>query len=200
MENSSARRLETGEVLIEDLELNTSARDDIPTLLMGLQELYGDGENRARLFAKLEKQALSRNGAKRRSPTLGLWQIYVLANLWQVLGCDVDHILHLANELTDVREFLGLPTTPDWRETDRRELVKNIDLFGQEYIAESSKQIMKSGREVRKRAREAARLRAAAKRLARAERLPKSPKNPSKGSAANPDATDPMQGEFRFDP
>lgn len=199
MENSSAPRMETGEVRIEDLKLNTSARDDIPTLLMGLQELYGDEESRARLFAKLEKQVRSSNCAKRRSPTIGLWQIYVLANLRQALGRDLDHILHLANHLHDMREFLGLPDIPDGNVIERRALVENIDIFGQEFIIESCKRIMKSGREVRKRAREAARSRAAAKRLARFEELPKKPSCSSKGSASNPDAADPMQGEFRFD-
>ena len=199
MEISSAHQLETGEVRIEDLNLDTSARDDIPTLLMGLQELYGDEESRSKLFAKLEKQVRSRNGAKRRSPTIGLWQIYVLANLRQALGRDLDHILHLANHLYHIREFLGLPRFPDGDVIERGALVDNIDLFGQEFIFESSKQIMKSGREVRKRTREAARLRTAAKRLARSENLPKKPSLSSNGSASKPDAADPMQGEFRFE-
>ena len=200
MQDSSAFRLETGEVRIEDVKLDTRSRDDIPTLLMGLQELYGDGESRARLFAKLEKQALSSNCAKRRSTSLGLWQIYVLANLRQALKRDVEYILHLANHFYDIREFLGMPAIPDGIEIERGALLENIDLFGQEFIVESCKLIMKSGREARKRAAEAARLRAAAKRLARSQRLPKSPKTASKGSSAQPDEIDPKQGEFRFDP
>ena len=195
-ENSGATRLETGEVRIEVLELNTSSRADIATLLMGLQELYGDEESRAILFGKLEKQVLSRKGANRRPPTLGLWQIYVLANLWQALGRDVDYVVEIAEEMNHVRKFLGLSSFWDSLDIDRGTLKKYIDLIGQEFIVESSQLIMKSGREVRKRAREAARLRAAAKRLARAERLTMI----SKKSADNSDATDQSQGEFNFDP
>ena len=192
-DNSGAIRLKTGEVRIEDLELNTSSRADIPTLLMGLQELYGDEKSRARLFGKLEKHVLSRKGSKRRSPKLGLWQIYVLVNLWQALGRDVDCVLEMAQHMKHVRKFLGLSFFDDRQVIDRGTLEKNIDLIGQEFIVESCNLIMKSGLEVRKRAREAARLRAAVKRLARAQRL-------SMSSAANQEMTDSMQGEFNFDP
>ena len=205
MDNPSSTRLKTGEVRIEYLKLDDGSRSKISTLLMGLKELYGDEESRARLFAKLAKKALARNGTIRRSRTIGLWQIYVLANLRQVLGRDLDYTLHLANHLYNLRDFLGLPdvrglpTIPEKGVIERRALVANIDLFGHDFIVETSKLIMKSGREVRKRASEAAKLRAAAKRLARAERMSKNPKKSSKNSVGNPDPNDSMQGEFRFD-
>ena len=47
---------EPGSIGIEDIWLNPKSRDDIPTILLGLQHLYADAGLRARLFGLLEEE------------------------------------------------------------------------------------------------------------------------------------------------
>ena len=47
---------ELGSIGIEDIWLNPKSRDDISTILLGLQDLYADVGLRARLFALLENE------------------------------------------------------------------------------------------------------------------------------------------------
>ena len=55
MRNLRNPQLERGEVRIEDIKLNHKCRDDMPTLLSGLQYLYSQETLRDRLFALLEE-------------------------------------------------------------------------------------------------------------------------------------------------
>ena len=44
-----------GEIPISEIELDLNSRDEIPKLLMGLQNLYNNKEARSRVFEILEK-------------------------------------------------------------------------------------------------------------------------------------------------
>ena len=50
MRNLRNPQLGRGEVCIEDIELDLKSRDDIPTLLIGLQYLYSQEPLRERFF------------------------------------------------------------------------------------------------------------------------------------------------------
>ena len=50
MRNLRNPQLERGEVRIEDIKLNHNCRDDMPTLLSGLQYLYSQEASRDRLL------------------------------------------------------------------------------------------------------------------------------------------------------
>ena len=52
------QQMELGEVRIESLDPDPKSRDDIPSVLRGLQHLYVDDETRARLFSLLEAEAV----------------------------------------------------------------------------------------------------------------------------------------------
>ena len=53
MRNLRNPQLERGEVRIEDIKLDHKCRDDMPTLLGGLQYLYSQETLRDRLFCTL---------------------------------------------------------------------------------------------------------------------------------------------------
>ena len=55
MRNLRNPQLERGEVRIEDIKLNHKCRDDMPTLLSGLQYLYSQEASRDRLFALMDE-------------------------------------------------------------------------------------------------------------------------------------------------
>ena len=55
MRNLRNRKLEFGEVRIEDIKLNHMSRDDMPALLSGLQYLYSQEALRDRVLALMDE-------------------------------------------------------------------------------------------------------------------------------------------------
>lgn len=171
MENLGTPRMETGEVGIEGIKLDYDSRSDTLVLLMGFRELYSDESVRARLFAQLEQQALSRVDRKRRHPEMGLWQIFVLAAAGKALNRSLDHVLDLANHHISVRSFLGHPSIHDDHHYEYRTVAWNLKLIDPEFVAGLCPAIMKQGREGMKRERKAGKEAAAAARAERAKKL-----------------------------
>ena len=58
MRNLRNPQLERGEVRIEDIKLDHKCRDDMPTLLTGLQYLYSQKALRDRILALMDKSIL----------------------------------------------------------------------------------------------------------------------------------------------
>ena len=80
MRNLRNPQLELGEVRIEDIKLNHKSRDDIPTLLIGLQYLYSQEALRDRLFALMEEFILPGINRKVGRPGMEMWSILVILN------------------------------------------------------------------------------------------------------------------------
>ena len=78
MRNLRNPQLERGEVRIEDIKLNHKCRDDMPTLLSGLQYLYSQEASRDRLFALLDEFILPGINKKVGRPGMDMWSILVL--------------------------------------------------------------------------------------------------------------------------
>ena len=108
MRNSRNPQLERGEVRIEDIKLDHKCRDDMPTLLGGLQYLYSQETLRDRLFALLDEFILPGINKKVGRPGMAMWSILVLGLVKQGLGCDFDRLHDLANHHTVLRQFLGM--------------------------------------------------------------------------------------------
>ena len=107
MRNLRNPQLERGEVRIEDIKLNHKCRDDMPTLLSGLQYLYSQEALRDRLFALLDEFILLGINKKVGRPGMAMWSILVMGVVKQGLGCDFDHLHDLVNEHKTLRNFLG---------------------------------------------------------------------------------------------
>ena len=75
MRNLRNPQLERGEVRIEDIKLNHKYRDDMPTLLSGLQYLYSQEASRDRLFALLDEFILPGIDKKVGRPGMDMWSI-----------------------------------------------------------------------------------------------------------------------------
>ena len=113
MRNLRNPQLERGEVRIEDIKLNHKCRDDMPTLLSGLQYLYSQEASRDRLFALLDEFILPGINKKVGRPGMDMWSILVMGVVKQGLGCDFDRLHELVNEHKTLRKFLGHPAISD---------------------------------------------------------------------------------------
>ena len=112
--------LRLGQVDIDDVDLNTKSRDDIPAVLQGIQWIDRDKDLLQTLLSQLSGH-LFRNAeaggdsqdaeahGKRHGinsnvgrPGMSLWPILVLAILRQALNCDYDRMHELACKHLDV--------------------------------------------------------------------------------------------------
>ena len=115
---------------IEDIRIDAKSRDDIPAILIGLQAIYRNETTRERLAQLLEEQLLPDVRQDAGRPGLCLWEILVLSVLRVGLDCDWDHLEYLANQLSDIRQMLGLSPVIDQEiDYDRQTLIDNVSLL-----------------------------------------------------------------------
>ena len=147
MRNLRNPQLERGEVRIEDIKLNHKCRDDMPTLLSGLQYLYSQEASRDRLFALLDEFILPGINKKVGRPGMDMWSILVMGVVKQGLGCDFDRLHELVNEHKTLRKFLGHPVISD-KLYQYQTLVDNVSLLNPELLGKVNHLIVESGHTV----------------------------------------------------
>ena len=147
MRNLRNPQLERGEVRIEDIKLNHKCRDDMPTLLSGLQYLYSQEASRDRLFALLDEFILPGINKKVGRPGTDMWSILVMGVVKQGLGCDFDRLHDLVNEHKTLRKFLGHPAISD-KLYHYQTLVDNVSLLNPELLGKVNHLIVESGHTV----------------------------------------------------
>ena len=147
MRNLRNPQLERGEVRIEDIKLNHKCRDDMPTLLSGLQYLYSQEASRDRLFALLDEFILPGINKKVGRPGMDMWSILVMGVVKQGLGCDFDRLHELVNEHKTLRKFLGHPAISD-KLYHYQTLVDNVSLLNPELLGEVNQLVVESGHTV----------------------------------------------------
>ena len=147
MRNLRNPQLERGEVRIEDIKLNHKCRDDMPTLLSGLQYLYSQEASRDRLFALLDEFIIPGINKKVGRPGMDMWSILVMGVVKQGLGCDFDRLHELVNEHKTLRKFLGHPAISD-KLYHYQTLVDNVSLLNPELLGEINQLVVESGHTV----------------------------------------------------
>ena len=147
MRNLRNPQLERGEVRIEDIKLNHKCRDDMPTLLSGLQYLYSQEASRDRLFALLDEFILPGINKKVGRPGMDMWSILVMGVVKQGLGCHFDRLHELVNEHKTLRKFLGHPAISD-KLYHYQTLVDNVSLLNPELLGKVNHLIVESGHTV----------------------------------------------------
>ena len=147
MRNLRNPQLERGEVRIEDIKLNHKCRDDMPTLLSGLQYLYSQEASRDRLFALLDEFIIPGINKKVGRPGMDMWSILVMGVVKQGLGCDFDRLHELGNEHKTLRKFLGHPAISD-KLYHYQTLVDNVSLLNPELLGEVNQLVVESGHTV----------------------------------------------------
>jgi hypothetical protein len=141
-------QLELGEAGIEDIDLDTRSRDDIPALLLGLQHLYADETLLSRLFALMDEHVLPGVERKVGRPGMEMWRILVMGVIKQGLGCDFDRLHDLVNEHKTLRRFLGHGDIWNEYRYKYQRLVDNVGLLRPELLVEVNRLIVESGHAV----------------------------------------------------
>lgn len=122
-------QMKLGEVDIASIELDLYSRDEIPQLLIGLQEIYCNQQTRAAVFQALEETVAAKRDLDNGRPGMELWKILVLGTLRLVCNWDYDKLREIANNHLTIRQMLG-HSIFDWDQRYALQtLIDNVSLF-----------------------------------------------------------------------
>jgi hypothetical protein len=147
--------MQIGQVDIADIEIDMTSRDDIPSILLGLQYIYTTEPLRKAVFKILEDviptQKKDNMGesiavdANKGRPGMDQWCILVLGTLRLGLNADYDRIQELANQHRSLRAMLGhglFTTDKDYR---LQTLKDNLQLFTPEIMERINVEVVRAG-------------------------------------------------------
>ncbi len=156
MRNVFSPQMSIGQRDIADIKIDVSSRDDIPTILLGLQHIYTNVPLREAVFKILEEVAPTKTDGEETKvvsinkgrPGMDQWSILVLGSLRVGLNADYDRILELANQHNTLREILGLGCFDSDKRYRLQTLKDNIKLFTPVIMERISTEVIKAGHQL----------------------------------------------------
>jgi hypothetical protein len=153
MRNVFSPQMSIGQRDIADIKIDVSSREDIPTILLGLQHIYTTIPLRDAVFKILKEVAPTKSDGEETKMVsinkgrLGMdqWSILVLGSLRVGLNADYDRILELANQHNTLREMLGLDCFDSDKTYRLQTLKDNIKLFTPEIMGRISAEVIRAG-------------------------------------------------------
>jgi transposase, IS5 family len=156
-----------GQVGISSIELDPKCRDDITSILRGLQYIYVTPDIRERVFEILQQVIPNRTGRglndeqreQLANPDLGRpgmsqWKILVLGILRLGLNADYDRIHNLSNNHETIRQMLGHSVLFDRTKYSLQIIKDNVSLFTPEVLDQIGLEVIKAGHSLLKRCSE----------------------------------------------
>lgn len=139
-------QLALGAVPIEQVEIPTKTRDELPPILAALQWVFITPEVNSEVFAVLE--SIQPAGTKSTGrPGMDLWQILVLGVVRLSLDCNYDRLHYISNYDSLVRQLLGQPAFDMTLEFSLTSLKENLPLLTEERLAQINAIIARHGRQ-----------------------------------------------------
>ena len=153
MRNVFSPQMSIGQIGIADIQIDVSSRDDIPTILLGLQHIYTTPPLRDAVFKILEEVAPTKIdheeamvvSIKKGRPGMDQWSILVLGTLRLGLNADYDRILELANQHKTLREMLGLGCFDADKRYYLQTLKDNLKLFTPKVMGRINIEVIQAG-------------------------------------------------------
>jgi len=155
MRTVKSPQMQIGQTDIANIVIDVTSRDDIPTILLGLQHIYTHLPLRKAVFKILEEVIPHKEAddtvnpvavdANKGRPGMDQWCILVLGTLRLGLGADYDRIQELANQHRTLRMMLGhglFTTDKDYR---LQTLKDNLALFTPEIMARINVEVIRAG-------------------------------------------------------
>jgi IS5 family transposase len=130
------QQLSLGRLLIEDTQIPTARRiGALPALFAALKEMYINPKWNGMIFEIMESKILPKNNKKGR-PGLGLWQIFVLAQVRLCQNISYDDLHYMANSDTLLRQIMGIETEAGFeKETiGYQRIIDNVSLLDDEML------------------------------------------------------------------
>lgn len=134
-----------GQAAIEDIEIDSQSRDDIPKVLLGLQHIYKTKNVRDQIFELLENKIAPEVSKNNGRPGLSLWKILVIGVLRLSLNCDYDRLKELVNQHKTIRQMLGHGDFCDDYQYNLQTIKDNVRLLTPELIEEINVIVVKEG-------------------------------------------------------
>jgi hypothetical protein len=122
-------QMKFGEVDIAEIDFDPRSRDEIPKLLIGLQEIYCNRKVRDAVFTALcdlIPEGVDANNGRRG---MDLWKILVLGTLRLSCNWDYDKLMEIANNHKTLRLMLGHSSVMDDYYYPLQTLKDNLSLF-----------------------------------------------------------------------
>lgn len=129
---------------VGDLKIDIYCRDEVPTLLLGLQLLYTNTDALAKILKHIAAILPKKASLDRGRPGLSIWQIMVLGYIRLSCNCDYDKLADLATNHKMLRLFLHEAEESNMRYA-RQTLVDNVSLFTLEILGMVNDEIVKLG-------------------------------------------------------
>jgi IS5 family transposase len=141
-------QMKFGEVDIAKIEFDAGSRDEIPKLLMGLQEIYCNRNVREQVFAVLRN--LIRDGIDQNNGRRGmdLWKILVLGTLRLCCNWDYDKLMEIANNHKTLRLMLGHGSLYDEYYYPLQTLKDNLSLFTPKVLDRINRIVLEHGHQL----------------------------------------------------
>lgn len=92
---------------VSDVKINTKSRDELPPVLVALQQIFITPELNEKIFLLLEEK-ISKPKKKTGRPGMDLWHILVLAIVRHTLNTNWDRIEYLSNNDKTLRKIMGV--------------------------------------------------------------------------------------------
>ena len=141
-------QMKFGEVDISKIEFDLRSRDEIPKLLMGLQDIYCYREIRNKVFSVLRdliSEGIDQNNGRRG---MDLWKILVLGTLRVCCNWDYDKLMDIANNHKTLRQMLGHGSLFDEHYYPLQTLKDNLCLFTPEVFDRINEIVLAHGHDV----------------------------------------------------
>ena len=144
MRQTKNPQLQLGSVDIAGIVLDPKSRDDIPSLLAGLQYIYVTEPLREDVFKVLATSIGEQVKLHMGRTGMELWKILVLGTLRLNLNCDYDRLHELVNQHRTIRTMLGHGDWDDY-EYQLQTLKDNVRLLTPELLQQVNRLVVQAG-------------------------------------------------------
>lgn len=131
-----------------DFEINLNSRDEIPKLLIGLQQIIITPELRDEVFKILIEMIPDDTSMDTGRPGMDLWQILVLGTLRLNCNWDYDKTAEIANEHRTVRRMLGHDEDDFQKQYPVQTVNDNVSLLNPDILDRINQAVCKYGHKI----------------------------------------------------
>ena len=147
-------QIKFGEILIPEVNISLTSRDEIPKILIGLQQMYINSDVRNKIFKILENCIPDDKSINIGRPGMLLWNILVLGVIRLNCNWDYDKLMEIANNHKILRQILGHGSRMNGFEIDDgihyhlSTLKDNLPLLTTEILDQINQIVVNSGLEI----------------------------------------------------